>query len=30
MRVLDLGCGNGLLTAFLANEYGVEIFAVDL
>lgn len=30
MRVLDLGCGKGLSTAFLAKEYGVEVFAVDL
>lgn len=29
-RVLDLGCGKGLSTAFLAKEYGVEVFAVDL
>lgn len=30
MRVLDLGCGKGLTSVFLAKEYGVEVFAVDL
>lgn len=30
MRVLDLGCGNGLTSVFLAKEYGVQVFAVDL
>lgn len=30
MRVLDLGCGNGLTSIFLAREYGVQVFAVDL
>lgn len=30
MRVLDLGCGNGLTSIFLANEYNVQVFAVDL
>jgi cyclopropane fatty-acyl-phospholipid synthase-like methyltransferase len=30
MRVLDLGCGNGLTSIFLAKEYGVQVFAVDL
>ena len=30
MRVLDLGCGNGLTSVFLANEYGVQVFALDL
>lgn len=30
MRVLDLGCGNGLTSIFLAKEYGVTVFATDL
>ena len=30
MRVLDLGCGRGLTSIFLAKEYGVTIFATDL
>lgn len=30
MRVLDLGCGTGLTSVFLAKEYGVQTFAVDL
>ncbi len=30
MRVLDLGCGNGLTSIFLAKEYGVKVFALDL
>jgi len=30
MRVLDLGCGNGLTSLFLAKEYGLQVFAVDL
>ena len=30
MRVLDLGCGNGLTSIFLAKEYGVQVFALDL
>lgn len=30
MRVLDLGCGAGLTSIFLAKEYGVQVFAVDL
>lgn len=30
MRVLDLGCGRGLTTIFLAKKYDVEVFAVDL
>ena len=30
MRVLDLGCGRGLTTVFLAQTFGVEVFAVDL
>lgn len=30
MRVLDLGCGKGLTSIFLAEEYGVQVFAVDL
>ena len=30
MRVLDLGCGRGLTSIFLAREYGVTVFATDL
>ena len=30
MRILDLGCGNGLTSIFLAKEYGVQVFALDL
>lgn len=30
MRVLDLGCGTGLTSIFLAKEFGVQVFAVDL
>jgi len=30
MRVLDLGCGKGLTSIFLAKEFGVQVFAVDL
>lgn len=30
MRVLDLGCGRGLTSIFLAKEYGVQVFALDL
>lgn len=30
MRVLDLGCGKGLSSVFLAREFGVEIWATDL
>ncbi len=30
MRILDLGCGRGLTSVFLAKEYGVQVFAVDL
>lgn len=30
MQVLDLGCGKGLTSVFLAKEYGVRVFAVDL
>ena len=29
-RVLDLGCGKGLSSAYLARECGVQVFAVDL
>jgi len=30
MRVLDLGCGRGLTSVFLAQEFGVTVFATDL
>ena len=30
MRVLDLGCGNGLTSIYLAKEFDVQVFAVDL
>lgn len=30
MRVLDLGCGRGLTTIYLAKRFGVEVFALDL
>jgi len=30
MRVLDLGCGMGLSTLFLAQKYGAQVFAADL
>ena len=30
MRVLDLGCGRGITSVFLAKEYGVQVYAVDL
>ena len=30
MRVLDLGCGKGISSVFLAKEFGVQVFAVDL
>ena len=30
MRVLDLGCGKGLTSIFLAKEYGVTVYATDL
>jgi cyclopropane fatty-acyl-phospholipid synthase-like methyltransferase len=28
--VLDLGCGTGLTSIFLAKEFGVKVFATDL
>jgi cyclopropane fatty-acyl-phospholipid synthase-like methyltransferase len=30
MRVLDLGCGRSLSSIFLAKEFGVQVWAVDL
>ena len=30
MRVLDMGCGRGLSSIFLAKEYGAQVWAVDL
>ncbi|MDL2237468.1 methyltransferase domain-containing protein [Christensenellaceae bacterium OttesenSCG-928-K19] len=30
MRVMDLGCGMGLTSVFLAQEYGLQVFATDL
>jgi SAM-dependent methyltransferase len=30
MRVLDLGCGRGVTSVFLAREFGVQVWAVDL
>ena len=30
MKVLDMGCGKGLTSVFLAKEYGVTVFATDL
>lgn len=30
MRVLDLGCGMGLSSIYLARTFGVQVFAADL
>ncbi len=30
MRVLDVGCGKGLSSIFLAKEYGMQVWATDL
>ncbi len=30
MRVLDIGCGKGLSSIFLAKEYGLQVWATDL
>lgn len=30
MRILDLGCGTGLTSIFLAKEYGATVYATDL
>lgn len=30
MRVLDLGCGRGLTSAYLADTFGVQVFALEL
>ena len=29
MRVLDLGCGKGVTSAFLAKEFGIQVYAAD-
>lgn len=29
MRVLDLGCGKGMTSVFLAKEFGVQVYALD-
>ena len=30
MKILDLGCGTGLSTMYLVQEFGVQVFATDL
>ena len=30
MKVLDMGCGKGITSIFLAKEFGVTVFANDL
>ncbi len=30
MRVLDMGCGKGMTSIFMAKEFGVAVFATDL
>ena len=30
MRVLDMGCGRGISSIFLAREFGVQVWATDL
>lgn len=30
MKVMDLGCGKGLTSIFLAREFGVQVYATDL
>ncbi len=30
MKVLDMGCGKGITSVFLAREFGVTVFATDL
>ena len=30
MKILDLGCGKGLTSIFLAKEFGAKVFATDL
>ena len=30
MRILDLGCGNGLTSIYLARKFGSQVFAADL
>lgn len=30
MKILDLGCGKGFTSIFLAKEFGVQVYATDL
>ncbi len=30
MKILDLGCGTGLTSIYLAKEFGATVFAADL
>lgn len=30
MKILDLGCGTGLTSIYLAKEFGATVFATDL
>ena len=30
MRVLDMGCGKAISSIFLAQEFGVQVWATDL
>lgn len=29
MRIMDLGCGMGMTSTFLAREFGVRVTAID-